>query len=212
MEYINMKECVGDNPLLAILRGVPDDILLNYAGAIFEGGVRFFEVAMNTKNATEQIARLRKHFGKKLIIGAGTAITVERAEAAINAGAEFLLTPSTDEPVLKYAHDNGIQMLPGVLTPTDVSIATRYGFNVLKLFPAGDMPVGYIKSLKGPFDNTDYIAIGGVSADNIEAFMSHGFIGVGLGSNILRKEDVINRDWQRAAEYVKTLFDKAKIK
>ncbi len=211
MEYMNMKECALDNPVLAILRAVPDDILLDYAGAILEGGVRFFEVAMNTKGAAEQISRLRKHFEKKIIIGAGTAITVERASVAISAGAEFLLTPSTDEPVMAYAAKAKIPMLPGVLTPTDVSTALRYGFDILKLFPAGDMPMGYVKSLKGPFDSTEYIAIGGVSADNIEAFISRGFIGAGLGSNILLKDDVLNKRWDSCAEYVANLLERAKL-
>ena len=203
---MNMKEIVLKNPLLAILRNIPDDMILNYAEAIINGGVKFFEVALNSKNALEQISLLKKTFGSDALIGAGTAITPERAKSAIDAGASFLLSPSTDEAVLKYCRDNNIPFLPGALTPSDVSLCVRYGFNVIKLFPAGDMPKGYIKSLKGPFDNTDYVAIGGVNAENAADFIKQGYIGVGLGSAIIPKEFAQKGEWDKASKYISDLL------
>ena len=203
---MKMRETVNENPLLAILRNVPDEILLEYADAIVAGGVNFFEVALNSDGAYEQIARLRDHFGDSVRLGAGTAITLERARAAISAGAEFLLSPSTNEDVLELCACQGIPMLPGALTPTDVSVCVRYGFDTIKLFPAADMPMSYVKHLKGPFDGTEYVAIGGVNADNMADFIKHGYIGVGLGSNILPKDAVAARDWCRATEYVEKLL------
>ena len=197
-----MKQLVLENPILAILRNVPTDKVLNYAGAIMEGGIRFFEVALNSKDALEQIALLKKHYGHRAHIGAGTAITVERAKAAVEAGAEFLLAPSTDEDVLAWCRDNGVSMMPGALTPSDVSKCLRYGFSVIKLFPAGDMPKNYIKSLKGPFDETDYVAIGGVNRENMADFLAQGYIGVGMGSNVIPKEMVEQNDWIGAAKNV----------
>ena len=203
-----MKDIVLKNPLLAILRNIPDDLILNYAQAIINGGVKFFEVALNSKNALSQISLLKKTFGSDALIGAGTAITPERAKSAIEAGASFLLSPSTDEAVLAYCRDNNIPFLPGALTPSDVSLCVRYGFNVIKLFPAGDMPKGYIKSLKGPFDNTDYVAIGGVNAENAADFIKQGYIGVGLGSAIIPKEFAQNGEWDRASNYIADLLKK----
>lgn len=207
---MNMKQTVLANPLLAILRNVPDDILIDYASAIIDGGVSFFEVALNSKNALSQISTLKKYFGSKVIIGAGTAITIDRAKSAIDAGAEFLLSPSTDTDVLDFCRKQGIAMLPGALTPSDVSACVRRGFNVIKLFPAGDMPKGYIKSLKGPFDDTDYVAIGGVNADNALDFINQGYIGVGLGSAIIPKEIVQSRDWKKASEHIVGVLKKIK--
>ena len=202
MSENKMKQLVLENPILAILRNVPTEKVLNYAGAIMEGGIRFFEVALNSRDALEQIALLKKHYGNRAHIGAGTAITVERAKAAVEAGAEFLLAPSTDEDVLAWCRDNGVSIMPGALTPSDVSKCLRYGFPVIKLFPAGDMPRNYIKSLKGPFDDTDYVAIGGVSRENMADFFAQGYIGVGMGSNVIPKEMVEKNDWTGAAEYV----------
>lgn len=203
---MDMKQTVLENPLLAIMRNVPLEKTLDYAGAIVNGGVKFFEVALNSKDALKQISMLRKYFGDSAIIGAGTSITIERAKAAIDAGVQFLLSPSTDVDVLDYCRLENIPMLPGALTPTDVSACVRRGFNVIKLFPAGDMPKGYIKSLKGPFDDTDYVAIGGVTADNASDFIKQGYIGVGLGSAIIPKEYAKNNEWDKASGYIENML------
>ena len=169
--------------------------------------MNFFEVALNSPGALSQIERLKKHFGDSVKIGAGTAITVERARAALDAGAEFLLSPSTDEDVLRYCANNGVPMLPGVLTPSDVTLCMRYGFYTLKLFPAASMPMNYVKNLKGPLDGTEYVAIGGVNKDNMADFLKSGYIGVGLGSNIMPKDAVGDRDFESASEYVRFLMN-----
>lgn len=207
---MDLRRVIAKNPILAIMRNVPLEITLDYAKAIIDGGISFFEVALNSPNALEQISMLKKAYGDRAYIGAGTAITVERAKAAVEAGAQFLLAPSTDSDVLEYCKCNNIPILPGALTPSDVTTCLRYGFEVIKLFPAGDMPKGYIKSLKGPLDNTDYVAIGGVNKDNLTEFFKQGYIGVGLGSNILPKEAVEKRDWVTASEYVKELLKSIK--
>ena len=72
----------------------------------------------------------------------------------------------------------------------------------MKLFPAGDFPMKYIRSLKGPFDGTEYVAVGGVNLDNARDFIENGFAGVGIGSNLMPKEFIQNKDWERAAKYI----------
>ena len=207
---MDMKQTVLNNPILAILRNIPDDKLLKYAETIINGGVKFFEVALNSKNALSQIELLKKTFGNDALIGAGTAITPERAKSAIESGASFLLSPSTDEAVLEYCRDNKIAFMPGALTPSDVSLCVRYGFNVIKLFPAGDMPMSYVKSLKGPFDETDYVAIGGVNGNNIREFTDNGYIGVGIGSGIIPSEFVQNERWSEASKYIENMLKSLK--
>ena len=207
---MHMREIVRENPILAIMRNIPSEKLIDYVEAIRQGGVNFFEVAMNTPDAADQIRTLKEHFGDQIILGAGTVITVERAKAAVEAGAQFMVTPSTDIPVLEYCRDHGIPMTPGVLTPTDVSTCLSYGFDVMKLFPAGDMPMNYVKSLKGPFDGTDYVAVGGVTSDNMEEFLRRGCIGLGIGSGMMPKEVVKNGDWEAGTTHVKAMVEKVK--
>lgn len=207
---MEMKKILNDNPICAIMRNIPMQKAEEYAKAAYRGGVRMFEVAMNTPNGAEQISMLRKVFGDKAYIGAGTVINVERCKAAEAAGAQFFLTPNTAECTLAYCRDRNIPLLPGVFTPTDVGVCIDYGYSVMKLFPAGDMPMSYIKSLKGPFDGTEYVAVGGVKLDNIADFMKAGFAGVGIGSNLIPKEMVEADDWENAEKYVKKYFEQLK--
>ena len=200
---MNLKEDLREAPLLAILRNTPLELTADYGRALVNGGVRYIEVALNSAHAPEQIRILREALGDSAHIGAGTAITVPLAEAAVTAGAEFLLAPSTDPEVLAWAQKNGVPMLPGVMTPSDVSACLRYGFDTLKLFPAGDLPMTYVKSLKGPFDHTDYVAIGGVNRQNMCEFLRRGCIAVGMGSSLLPKDLVAAGDWDGCAAYVR---------
>lgn len=207
---MDMYEIVKQNPLLAILRNVPLELTLDYTDAVVAGGVRFFEVALNSPHALRQIAMMRKKYGGSCMIGAGTAITVERAKSALDAGAQFLLTPGTPLDVLEYCAGNDILLLPGVLTPSDVATCLEFGFKTMKLFPAGAMPRSYVRDLKGPFSDTHYMAIGGVNPDNIGEFFEAGCIAAGLASSLMPKDAVARGDWQAAADYVRVLAGKAR--
>lgn len=202
-----MKEILQNNKICAIMRNVPTSKALPYAKAAYRGGVKMFEVAMNTADGAKQITMLRKEFGNDAYVGAGTVINEERCKIAEDAGAQFFLTPNVAEVTLKYCKDRNIPLLPGVFTPTDVGICLDYGYSIMKLFPAGDMPMSYIKSLQGPFDGTEYVAVGGVKLENIADFMRAGYIGVGLGTSLIPKDMVNAEDWDAAAVYVKKFYE-----
>lgn len=204
---MDMYEIVAKHPLLAILRNISLEKTLDYAEAAVQGGAAFFEVALNSPNALEQITILRRHFGDRCMVGAGTAITVELCKAALDAGAQFLLTPGTPPDVFDYCASNDVALLPGVLTPTDVAVSLEFGYKTMKLFPAGSMPPQYIKDLQGPFGGTHYMAIGGVSPGNIRQFFEAGYLSVGLASSLMPKEAVAAGDWEACAAYVKGLVD-----
>lgn len=202
---MDMYEIVSRNRLLGILRNIPLEKTLDYAQAAVRGGVAFFEVALNSPHALEQISLLREQLGERCLVGAGTAITVERCRAAMAAGAQFLLTPGTPLDVLSYCAAQKIPLLPGVMTPTDVAVCLEYGYRTMKLFPAGNMPAGYLKDLKGPFDDTHYMAIGGVTPGNIRQMLDQGYLAVGLASSLMPKEAVEAGDWQTCEAYVREL-------
>lgn len=194
-----LKRLVDQHRIIAILRGVPCENTLDYVRAAYEGGVRLFEIALNSERALEQIASVRERYGDKLHVGAGTVLSEKQAEEAIRAGAEFLLTPCTDKEMLDFCRENSVELLPGVMTPSDIGICFRSGFRLLKLFPAGDLPAGYIKSLKGPFADVDFVAVGGVSRDNVRHFLKQGFVGAGIGSNLIPREFIRENRWDEAA-------------
>lgn len=202
-----MKHILENNKICAIMRGVPLEKTLDYANAVYQGGIRMFEVAMNSGDAVQQIGLMRNRFGDHAYVGAGTVTTRERCEAAREAGAQFFLTPSATTGTMEYCRKFDIPLLPGVLTPTDVAVCLEYGYSIMKLFPAGDMPPSYIKSLKGPFDGSEYVAVGGVNAGNIKTFLDQGFIGVGIASSLLPKEYVKNNEWEKASLYIKGIVE-----
>lgn len=185
MKRSDMKKILKENPVLAILRNVPQEQLFPYVDTVLDGGIRFFEVALNSGDAAEQIRRLKRQFGKDILVGAGTATTVERAEKAVEAGAEFLLSPSADIPVLSYCREHGIALLPGAFTPSEVNTCIAWGCTEIKLFPAGELPPSYVRSLKGPLEQAEYIAIGGVNWGNVLDYLRAGCLGVGMGSALL---------------------------
>ncbi len=205
-----MREIVAKSPIIAILRNVADEDLMFYASACVQGGIKALEITLNSDNALNQIETLRKYFSKDIKIGAGTVLSVEKVKDAINSGADFILTPNVDTEVLAYCKENKIRLLPGVMTPSDVATCLKYGFDIMKLFPAGELSSNWIKSLKGPFDTTDYVAVGGVNLENADKFMKNGFKGLGIGSALIPKEYIKNADNKKATEHVKMFFNKIK--
>lgn len=194
-----MEDLFRKHKICAILRNIPLEKTIDYATAAFNGGIRLFEVAMNSRNAEKQIQILVNKFGDSALIGAGTVINQELCHRAKEAGAQFFLTPSVVIDTLEFCSSNNIKLLPGVLTPTDISICLNYGYDTFKLFPVRDMPKNYINSLLGPFDNTKYVAVGGVNRNNISDYLNRGFIGAGIGGSLISKNLIDNEDWDKAS-------------
>lgn len=202
---MKLEDMIMEHKVIAIMRNVPFEKTAEYVNAICGGGIRLIEVALNSDRAAEQIELIRNRFSDSVTVGAGTAITTDLVKGAVTAGAQFILTPSAGEEVLGYCSKNNIELLPGVMTPTDVEICLKYNYKMLKLFPAGDLPDGYIKALKGPYSNTNYVAVGGVKVENAAEFLRKGFIGVGIGSNLIPAELVENNRWDDARSRVAEL-------
>ncbi len=207
---LDLEQTMREHPVLGILRNVPMEKTIDYADAAIRGGVSFFEVALNSPHALQQIEMLRSTFGAQCLVGAGTAITPELCRQAVAAGAQFLLTPGTPPDVLHYCREHEIALLPGVLTPTDVAVSLEYGCHAMKLFPAGSMPMRYIKDLQGPFDKTQFMAIGGVNAENAADFLRTGYLSVGLASALMPKAAVAAGDWQTCENQVRKIVEQVK--
>lgn len=205
-----MRQIIEKHPIMGILRNVSDEVLIPYTAALYEGGIRSLEISFTTVNASKQIKAIKTHFPKDITVGAGTILTPAQAEEALESGAEFLLSPSTDIPVLRFCQEHNTAFLPGVFSPSDISTALSYGFDMLKLFPAGELPMHYLKSLKGPFPQADFIAVGGVTPENITTFLSHGYKGVGIGSSLTPNELIMSGNWQEIAAVTNKLFSSLK--
>ena len=204
---MDIKEIVTAHPIIAILRNIENTLLLPYVESILEGGIGAVEIAVNSPEAFEQIRLLRENFGSGLLVGAGTVTSEDRMQNSLDAGASFFLTPSVSEELLLQFKKLGLPVLPGVLSPSEVSLCLMYDMNIMKLFPAGELPLSYIRSLKGPFNTAEFVAVGGVNAGNMASFFHAGFLGVGIGSSLVPEDKLRARDWTYIRAHVKQLVD-----
>lgn len=202
MDLLNKIQQDG---LIVIIRNIPTNLIKETVDSLYKGGARVFEVALNSEECYEQIKLLKKVYKNKIIIGAGTVTNKKRAEEAYQAGADFYLTPGLNMDVLNYSLENNIPIIPGVFSPSEVQSCLEMGFKFFKLFPANSLHMNYIKNLKGPYDNFDVIAVGGVTEENIEEFLSAGHVGIGMGGSLVDTKLIFNQRWEIITEKVKRI-------
>lgn len=202
-----MRKIINAHPVIAILRNTPDELLLPYVAALFEGGIKSFEISFTTPDAARQIEMVKEHLPDEVLVGAGTILTPAEADESMKAGADYLLSPAADTAVLKHCQKLSVPFMPGVYSPSDVSTCLAFGFHTLKLFPADALPDNYIKSLKGPFPQAEFVAVGGVTSGNAAAYFKNGFIGVGIGSSLAAKDALAAKNWNRITTDITCLFE-----
>jgi 2-dehydro-3-deoxyphosphogluconate aldolase/(4S)-4-hydroxy-2-oxoglutarate aldolase len=195
-----------DPGVIAIIRADSSDQLIEAAGALLEGGVTEMEVTMTTPGALAVISAVAKKFADKILIGVGTITDPITARAAVDAGAEFIVTPVTKPEVIAVANQLDIPIASGAFTPTECLLAHESGADFVKLFPADVGGPSYIKSLLAPLPMLRIIPTGGVTPESAAAFLQAGSVALGAGSSLVSKEILQNRDWpaltKRAADFI----------
>lgn len=181
-------EKVTEHQIVAIIRGVAYEHMNELFNALYDGGIRIAEITLNTENALHSIAHMRQQYGDRMWVGAGSVLNQDQAREAIAAGAQFLVSPNVDEGMITYALTQNIMPMPGAMTPTEIVAAVNFGAPLVKLFPTTSLGVGYVKELQGPLGHIPMLAVGGINADNVAAFLQAGIRGVGVGSNLVNKE------------------------
>ena len=186
--------------ITAILRGIQPEKLKPVVQALFDGGIRLLEVTFNQKSPSKledtagAIQWVRQTYGTEMSVGAGTVLSRQEVLAAKQAGAAFILAPNVDEAVIRLAVEQGMCAIPGAMTPTEIARAYDAGAEIIKLFPAGNLGLGYCKAVMAPLNHIPMIAVGGVDRYNLPDFLRAGFIGAGIGSSLtdralIQKED-----------------------
>jgi 2-dehydro-3-deoxyphosphogluconate aldolase/(4S)-4-hydroxy-2-oxoglutarate aldolase len=172
--------------LVPIVRAPSPEDAFRAAEAIIGGGIGIAEITMTVPNAIRVMERVAERYGDKVLLGAGTILDPESCRAALLAGAEFIVTPSLDVRVIEMARRYSKPCFPGALTPTEVLTAWQAGADMVKIFPAG--PVGgpkYIKALKGPFPQIDFVPTGGVNLETTPEFIQAGAAAVAVGGELV---------------------------
>ncbi len=166
--------------LVAIIRLEDTSSIKELLNTLYKSGIRVLEITSNTPDYCVEITKARKLLPDGLI-GAGTVLNVSMAQDAIEAGAQFLVSPNVNSAVITAAHKADIPILTGALTPTEIATALEYKTDIIKLFPAGTLGIPYIKLLKGPFDKVKFFAVGGINDTNAADWFNAGAAGVGIG-------------------------------
>jgi len=200
MKAEQVYELIRKEKIIAIARGVGIDHIINLAEALLAGGIKMLEVTCNTDGVFEMIEMLRDKMGDRMCIGAGTVITMELCEKAIHTGAEFMIAPDTNTDVIDYCVKHDVAILPGAATATEILTAKRHGAKMVKIFPASALGVNYIKALRGPIDDVDFVAVDGVRPENMAEFFAVGCVAIGIGASVVRKEFVEKGDWKAITE------------
>jgi 2-dehydro-3-deoxyphosphogluconate aldolase/(4S)-4-hydroxy-2-oxoglutarate aldolase len=152
------------------------------------------------------IEQLQGEFGDQMFIGAGTVLSKADAEAAIEAGAAFLVCPNTDAEVIRFGREREIPVYPGAMTPSEIVTAWHAGAQAVKIFPCASLGVPYIKELQGPLSHIPIIAVGGVNADNVRSFIDAGCVAVGLGSSLINLQKIAAGDFAWVEEQARRVI------
>ena len=180
-------EKLGVVPVV-VLEDAKDAVPL--ATALVKGGLPCAEVTFRTEAAEESIRLMMEQF-PKMLVGAGTALTVEQVDAAVRAGAKFIVSPGFDAEIVDYCIKNEIPVFPGCITPSEVAQAVKRGLKVVKFFPAEPAGgISMIKAMAAPYVGLKFMPTGGINAKNLEDYLSSDKI-ICCGGSWMVKGDLV---------------------
>ena len=200
-----------ESPVLGIIRGAPKDSIQGVLDACVAGGLRFAELTLNTEKALSLIESASQQFAEDLCIGAGTVLSLTDAKHAVNAGAQFIVSPTLNIDVATYCVENDIAYFPGALTPTEIEKAWSSGATMVKVFPASQMGANYFSIVRGPFNELSLMAVGGVDLSNAVEYLEAGASAVAIGGSLFSVTRMRNKDFNSIKIAIADLVSTVKI-
>ncbi len=181
--------------LIAVVRALRRDQVTPLSRALVEGGITAVEVTLTTPEAIEAIAETRKELGNEVFVGVGTVLDASSCRRAIEAGAEFVVSPITRKEILDAAHALERPVMLGAYTPTEAQSAHEMGADFIKIFPADGLGPGYIKALRAPLPHLRIVPTGGVDLTTAVDFLKAGCVALGVGSSLISARILRDNDW-----------------
>lgn len=153
------------------------------------------EITMNSPDAVSSIEKISREFGGDIKVGAGTVTTYEQAEAVINAGAAFILSPTMlNKEILNLCKEHNVITVPGAFTPTEIMKSFNDGASIVKIFPAGRLGSQYISDILAPLGRLPLMVVGGINQNNIKEYFDAGASFAGIGSGIFERQDILEEN------------------
>jgi 2-dehydro-3-deoxyphosphogluconate aldolase/(4S)-4-hydroxy-2-oxoglutarate aldolase len=199
-------------PVVGIIRNVSLEDVIQILPCYVQAGLTTIEITMNTPGAEEIIKYALQHYPENLNVGAGTVCTKKDLNSAIDAGAQFIVTPIVRRKIILACVKKGIPVFPGAFTPSEIYKAWSLGASMVKVFPAKTLGADYIKDVKAPLNQVKLMPTGGVDIDNIESFKKAGAEAFGVGSPLFKKNFIKEKDWVGLKEHFRQFVEKVKVK
>ena len=206
---------IETDKIIAIVRGIYDERADRLAESLLRGGVRLMEFTFvqndpfSCLRAARCIERLCNRFQTEMCFGAGTVMAPEQVDLAAGTGARFIISPDTNEEVVRLTLSRGLVSIPGALTPTEIAAAHRLGADFVKVFPADFVGPAYFKAVRAPISHVKLLAVGGVGRENLPAFLAAGASGAGIGSALFTKQLIEDGAWDTITENARALVELA---
>lgn len=201
----DVVDWIARDRAVAVIRTDSPDRLVELAQALCVGGVVCFEITMTVPNALDAIRLVRQEMGNTVLVGAGSVLDAATAEAAVNAGARYIVSPVFKPEVVRAAHANDAAAMPGCFTPTEILTATEAGADVVKVFPAGVLGMSFFKGVLAPMPHLRLMPTGGVTLTNAGDWIRAGAVAVGVGSDLVDTKAIAAGDWATLTRNARTL-------
>lgn len=198
------------SPLVAVVRGVSSERIVDVARNLSNGGIKIIEITFGREDVTKSIKLVREEFGDQIFVGAGTVTKTSQVDVAYEAGAKFIFSPNTDVRVIKHTKKRGLISIPGAFTPSEVVTANHAGADAIKIFPASQLGPKFIKALKGPLPDLKLIPTGGIDSSNICSYFRNGAFAVGVGGSLVDLKVINNGDYHFIQERAKELVEQVR--
>lgn len=199
---MNTCEYIEKHKLIVVCRRIYGDDLRKLAIALFRGGVRLMEVTLDQQDpdciakTCEAIRMLCELCGSELLVGAGTILNEKQVDAALDAGAKYIVSPNCNPAVIKRTKELGLVSIPGAMTPTEILAAHDYGADFVKLFPSTTLGFKYIEDILAPITHVKLIATGGVTEENFGRYLDLGFVGAGVSGRLTDRKLIASGNFE----------------
>jgi len=205
-------QAIQQQGLLPLFYYEDAQVSLEIIKALYKGGVRVFEYTNRGAAALENFKIFKEALKTEmqdLFLGIGTIKTAEQAQAFLDAGADFIVCPIVNPAVAKLTHDAGLLWIPGCMTPTEIDLAQQHKAGIIKLFPANILGPDFLSSIKELFQGQLFVPTGGVEIEenNISSWFKAGVCAVGMGSKLVSKQIIEQRDYEQIQSLTKKTFE-----
>jgi 2-dehydro-3-deoxyphosphogluconate aldolase / (4S)-4-hydroxy-2-oxoglutarate aldolase len=207
MNRTDILNIIEKEKAVAVLRISDADLFAPVAEALYNGGIRILEITMTVPNAIGLIKKASESLPEDMLLGVGSVLDAETAQRAVDAGAQFVVSPVVKEEIIQKTGELGKPVMAGAFTPTEIQRAWELGSDIVKVFPANIVGMDFFKAVKAPMPHLKLMPTGGVSLINGREWLAAGACAVGVGSALVSSDDLKKRDFKKIEKNARVLIE-----